>query len=489
MSDRARRARGGQVRPLAFALAGVLTLAALGGAALMRVKNDEPAEDSFGSGPPRARRAVAEPRYEPGFGPDNPIKHIVFIIKENRTYDNYFGRYPRGDGATTGTISTGEVVPLKPAKDVLGHDLGHGFESGVKAVNGGRMDQFDLVLSGDSMDGYTSFTRNGLPNYWSYADNFVLGDRMFSSMYGPTFPAHLYTVGAQANQVVDNKKGKGRGDHGGYCDDAAETVARFRDLTKRETKLVMDAEERNNNRIYTSFWERVWPCFDFKVLPDLLDEVGVSWHYYADKGSWMNALLAIRHMRFSDHWGNEITPEEDLLPDIANEHLAEVSWVVPGPGLNEHPFNTSVCMGENWTVKVVNSIMESKYWKDTVIFLLWDDFGGFYDHVPPPHVDIMGLGPRVPFLIISPYAKKGFVDSTEYEFSSVVRFIEQVHGVGCMTDRDCGANDMLNAFDFSRDIDPEKRKLVLSERDCDLPEETALAYRKHGSDAFRESGD
>ena len=113
-----------------------------------------------------------------------------------------------------------------------------------------------------------------------------------------------------------------------------------------------------------------------------------------------------------------------------------------------------MCAGENWTVEHINAIMRSKYWKNTAIFLTYDDFGGFYDHVPPPHLDVMGLGPRVPMLIISPWAKQGYVDHTEYEFSSVLKFIETVFDLRCMTARDCGANDMMDAFDFTQEPRP-----------------------------------
>jgi phospholipase C len=134
--------------------------------------------------------------------------------------------------------------------------------------------------------------------------------------------------------------------------------------------------------------------------------------------------------------------------------------------------------------------MRSKYWKNTAIFLTWDDFGGFYDHVPPPHLDVMGLGPRVPLLIISPWAKEGVVDSTTYEFSSVLKFIETVHGLDCMTPRDCNASDMMNAFDFSQEPDAKEDKLLLDQRDCTgLPAKTAQEYREHGTDAFRALAD
>ncbi len=417
-----------------------------------------------------------------------PIKHIIFIIKENRTFDNYFARYPGADGATHGMTSTGKRIRLAEATDVLEPDLGHGFYDGVKAVNGGRMDGYDLVFNGKTLNGYSSFEREGIPNYWAYADEFVLGDRMFTSMYGPTFPAHLYTVAAQAGRVTGNKLEVNA--PGGYCGDPGETVYRFAQMTPEERKEVMIAEEAVDIDRISDFWERVRACFDFEVLPDRLEERDISWRYYADEGSWMNALLAIEHMYDSKYWGRNIVPEENFINDILGKKLKKISWVVPGPGVNEHPGGPSVCMGENWTVEVINAIMESKYWRSTAIFLVWDDFGGFYDHVPPPHYDIMGLGPRTPFLIVSPWAKQGYIDSTTYEFSSVLKFIETIYGIDCMTKRDCQANNMLSVFDFEQTTKPKDRKLVLEQRDCTgLPAKIEEAYERKGDDAFRALGD
>jgi phospholipase C len=397
-----------------------------------------------------------------------PIEHVVFIIKENRTFDHYFGRYPGADGATTGELSTGETVPLAQAPDVMGHDLGHGFFDGLVAINGGRMDSFDRIMNGELMTGYTQFNRRTLPAYWSYADNFVLGDRMFSSMYGPTFPEHLYTVAAQSGRVTGNKLNRGEKIPGGYCDDLSERVHRFIRLSRRETKSVMKAEELVDLDRVDDYWKQVPPCFDFKVLPDVLSENDISWRYYGNAG-YYSALLAIRHIRFSKHWGTDVVRNERFMSDIKNERLREVSWVLPGVGHDEHPGSGpthSVCRGENWTVQHLNAIMRSKYWDNTVVIITWDDFGGFYDHVRPPHYDVMGLGPRVPLLIISPWAKEGYIDHTTYEFSSVLKFIESLHDLDPLTARDRRANDMMGAFDFAATPDPEDRKLFLKQRSC-----------------------
>jgi phospholipase C len=443
-------------------------------------------------GGPSATSAAGDP--SPGGGPtpggddvpeEIPIKHIIFIIKENRTFDNYFARYPGAEGTDSGQTSTGETVKLSEATDVLTPDLGHAYLDGVMSINGGKMNGFDQVTNGESLNGYSSFTREGIPNYWAYADNFVIGDHMFSSMYGPTFPEHLYTVAAQAGRAAGNKDQATN--PGGYCGDPGETVIRFQSgMTRKQKEEVMAAIRRVDIDGIVQYWEHVRACFDFEVLPDQLERAGISWHYYADEGSWMNALLAINHMYNSEHWMTDITPEEQFTEDIANQNLDRVTWVVPGPGVNEHPGGPSVCVGENWTVSVVNQIMRSKYWKDTAIFMTWDDFGGFYDHVEPPQYDIMGLGPRVPLVIVSPYAKQGFVDSTVYEFSSVLKFIETVYDLEPMTERDARASNMLNAFDFDQEATPKDRKLILEERSCEgLPAKTEEAYRQDGSNAFR----
>jgi phospholipase C len=345
------------------------------------------------------------------------------------------------------------------------------------------------VRGGGELRGYVSFTRRGIPKYWSYADHFVLGDRMFSSQYGPTFPEHLYTVGAQSGRVTTNKRKKPSDGPMGYCADHGEYIARFRKLSGEEKRKVMNLEEDANVNAVRDYWEHVWPCFDFKVLPDLLNKHDISWRYYADDGSWMNALEGIKHIYNSKYWGPNVQPDEQFSRDVKSGHMKKVSWIVPPTGYNDHPGGPSVCMGENWFVHEVNQIMRSKYWKSTAIFVNWDDFGGFYDHVTPPHYDYMGLGPRVPFMVISPWAKKGYVDHTTYEFSSVLKFIETVHGLGCLTSRDCQADPMLNAFDFDQPGSPRDRKLILHQRHCKLDPETRQLYDELGNSAFKYLGD
>jgi phospholipase C len=417
---------------------------------------------------------------------ENPIEHVVFVIKENRTFDNYFGTYPGANGAKKGgTLECGETgcvpgpdVPLKEAPYIMPHDITHGFASGLYAINGGEMNGFNIIGEGGDLAGYVTYPRESLPAYWAYADRFVLSDMFFTSMYGPTFPEHLYTVAAQSYGIVDNKTNADT--EGNYCDDPQEYTKRFplESLTKNDVKTIMQLEDEITHEIpdqlyrIAQYWENTRTCIDIEVLPDLLEEAGVSWKYYANPDVWMNGLQSIEHVRNGPMW-KKVQPPSQYLTDVENGKLPSVSWLIPPEGINEHPgAGTNVCKGENWTVEQVNAIMESEYWESTAIVIVWDDFGGFYDHEPPPHYDIMGLGPRTPALIISPWTSRGenpdggSIDSTVYEFSSVLRFIEELHGLEPMTDRDARADPLSGAFDFTQE--PRLDPLILEPRDdCD----------------------
>jgi phospholipase C len=415
--------------------------------------------------------------------PDSPIKHVIFLVKENHSFDNYFGTYPGADGATEGKtlqcdngMAPGPTVSLTKAPYVYPHDLGHAFDPGLISIDGGKMDGFNCVTLGDDLTGYTQFDRDSLPAYWDLADRFVLADRFFTSMYGPTFPEHLYTVAAQSYGIVDNKSTT---DHeGNYCDDPTEYTKRFpiEDLSRSDVKTIMDLEEHRDDdpaNLYriAQYWEDTRTCVNIPTLPDKLEKAGISWKYYAEPNIWMNALQAIKHIRNGPLWSKVQSPET-ILQDLSDGTLPEVSWLIPPDGSpNEHPgAGVNICDGMNWTVEYLNAIFQSDAWPSTAVVITWDDFGGFYDHVAPPHYDIMGLGPRAPALIISPYTRAGdnpdggSIDSTVYEFSSVLRFIEDLHGLKPLTDRDAQASPLAGAFDFSQP--PRLDVPKLKELDC-----------------------
>jgi phospholipase C len=371
------------------------------------------------------------------------IRHVVFIIKENRTFDNYFGTYPGADGATAGLSSNGTTIPLAHEPDSLPHDLCHAWSCAITAIDGGKMDGF---LTSDGTLAYTQFTQADIPNYFAYAKHFVLADRMFSSLHGPSFPNHLYTIAAQSGGVINNPGSKAAKLNSWGCDAPAGTTVQVLSL---------------NGQLSLQF-----PCFDFRILADSLQAGGVSWKYYAagpkDPGYIWSTYDAIHHIRDSSAWIRHVVPNTLFARQARAGFLPSVTWLTPTFNESEHP-PSSACEGENWTVQQINAIMHGPAWKSTAIFLTWDDFGGFYDHVPPPDLDVYGLGPRVPLLIISPYAKAGYISHTQYEFASVLKFIEERFNLPALGPRDRAANDMTDSFNFSQ---KPLRPLILHTRPC-----------------------
>lgn len=383
----------------------------------------------------------------PPNGGINQIQHIVFIIKENRSFDNYFGTFPGADGATSGELSTGQVIPLGHTPDRTPNDICHAWGCAHKAENHGSMNQFDLIPGGDTLVNgtplsYTQLTQADIPNYFAYAQNFVLADHMFSSLQGPSFPNHLYTVAGQA---------------GGAIDLPTSASAWGCDAPSNSTVTVLESDGDTEDE---------FPCFDFQTLADSLQNAGISWKYYApgprQSGYVWSALDAIKHIRMGPLWASNVVSDTQFATDAQNGSLPAVSWLVTTDGRSEHP-PFSTCIGENWTVQQINAIMQGPDWNSTAIFLTWDDFGGFYDHVMPPDVDQFGLGPRVPLLIISPFAKKGYISHTQYEFSSVLKFIENRFALSSLTARDTQANDTTDSFDFSQS---PRAPLILQTRTC-----------------------
>jgi phospholipase C len=379
----------------------------------------------------------------------NSIEHIVFIVKENRTFDNYFGTFPGADGATKGTISTGQVINLGHTPSVVPRDICHSWDCALQATDGGKMDKFDLIADCNEKGDYLCYTQlweQDIPNYFAYARNFVLADRMFSSLHGPSFPNHLYTVAAQSGGIISNPSG----------------------LPDPHASWGCDAEDSSTVEVMNSSGQvsQQFPCFDFQTLADTLQNAGITWKYYApgqgQSGYEWSALDAINHIRNSPLWTDHVVSDKQFVSDAQSGQLPAVSWLVTNSLQSEHPPGSS-CPGENWTVAQLNAVMQGPDWGSSAVFVTWDDFGGFYDHVAPPNLDQYGLGPRVPLLIISPFAKKGYISHTTYEFSSFLKLVEERYSLQPLTDRDKLASDMLDSFDFSQQ---PQQPLILQPRAC-----------------------
>src|SRR5918992_238093 len=379
------------------------------------------------------------------------IRHVVFLVKENRTFDHLFGTFPGADGATEGMTCDGKIVPLRRARDDS-PGPNHSFSSALTAVNGGRMNCFDRIWDGRDLESYVQYERSQIPNYWAYAKRFALADRFFSSAYGPTLVEHLEIVAAQTGRFVDNERegNWGSGGSGDYCEDRAERILSFKQLNPTEEADAYRLEEEAKVGVLADrYWIERWPCIDIQVLPDLLEDAGVSWKYYMGPAPFYDVMRMIRHGRFGPMW-KRVVDASAFLPDLRAGNLPQVSWLMPPVPLSDHPGYNGLCPGENWTVHIMNALMRSPEWDHMVIVLTWDDFGGFYDHEPPPHLDLYGLGPRVPTIIISPWARPGFIDHELLEFASVLKLIETVFDLPSLDERDARANDMLGAFDFTQ---------------------------------------
>lgn len=378
------------------------------------------------------------------------IKHVVFIIKENHTYDNLFGRFPGADGASYAAAGT-RYVPMARMPDHLTSDIQHDGNSAGAAINDGRMNLF-YSLPGAQQRGINyadaSYIRSSIPNYWKYAQTYTLADRFFSTIRGPSFPNHLATIAAQSGGAVDNPGGVNlpTTPRTWGCD----SIPSFRVTVRTASNALVQQR----------------PCFDFPTLVDEANRHHVSWRYYAPQpghlGYVWDALDAVKHIRYGTAWAQADVPQQRFARDVRRGRLAAVSWLIPDVSHSEHP-PASECMGENWTVRQINAIMRSPMWSSTAIVLTWDDFGGFYDHVPPPNRGNLGFGPRVPAIIISPYARSHTVDTNTYDFSSVVRLAEDVFHLGHLSSFDRTAGDLRHAFNFQQ---RPRAPLVLRQRHC-----------------------
>ncbi len=354
-----------------------------------------------------------------------PIKHVVVIMQENRSFDHLFNGFPGADTVQTG-MSGKDVVPLVKVPLGNGPEIDHTHTGWWKQWNNGKMDGFN---NNATYMPYSYADPADTVPYWTLAQQYTLGDRTFQSNTGPSFVAHQYMIAGQSGNASENPNSNIWG-----CDAAPSTLVPI--IGPNGTDL-----------------PGVFPCFDYQTMADLLDARGVSWKYYApastDSFFVVSAFQAIRHIRYGADWqSNVISPETRILTDIADGKLAQVTWIVPTFNNSDHP--GSPAQGPDWVASIVNQIGKSQYWDSTAIFLAWDDWGGWYDHVPPPQVDNMGLGFRVPLLVISPYARHGYVSHVVHEPSGILRYMEEIFNLPSLGTRDAISDDFADCFDYTQ---------------------------------------
>jgi phospholipase C len=371
----------------------------------------------------------------------SPIQHVVIIVQENRSFDNLFQGYPGADTVSQGQNSAGKTIALQPVSLADQYVIDHSATSMFAACNGTgklpgtkcRMNGFDKepTYGGPTDPTYVYVPHNESKPYFDMAHEWVLADRMFQSHLDESFVSHQYIIAAQAQSSVDLPWGYWGCDGG--PSDTVQTI------TKQRT-----------------YGNEQQACFDYQTLGDELDNAGLSWRFYSSDINdftdyvW-SGYQAVRHIRYGPDWTNDvITPQKKFITDVAAGTLANVTWITPLCEDSDH-VNCGGGFGPSWVTSLVNAVGKSKFWKSSAIFVMWDDWGGLYDHVPPPHLDYDGLGFRVPLLIISPYAKRDHVSHVRYETGSILRFAEDVFGLPRLAKSDARANSPAgDAFTFNK---------------------------------------
>jgi phospholipase C len=378
----------------------------------------------------------------------SPIRHVVIVVQENRTPDFLFQNIPGADIAKTAIDAHGHVVALQPMSLAAPYDLDHGHGAFLRDYDEGKMDGFGEDLNRVQQHGGGPF-RYASPDqvrpYHTLARQYVFADRMFQSDQAGSFPSHQYLVSGSSEALprvsfnassdpystVTSEKG------GAGCDARPNTV-------------VDTIDPRDGSPGPTPF-----PCFDRPVLTDFLDGRGVSWRYYQDHlgpGLW-HAFDAISHVRYGPDYANVITPPETILTDARHGALPGVAWVMPADDKHSDHAGSESAEGPSWVAAVVNAIGQSPEWNSTAILITWDDWGGWYDHVSPhQYPNYFELGFRVPLVIVSPYAKQGYVSHVHHEFGSILAFCERVFHIpkGALRSTDVRADDLMDAFDFKQ---------------------------------------
>jgi phospholipase C len=362
-----------------------------------------------------------------------PVDYIFIIFKENHTYDNYFATFPGGDGAT------GLAYPAGGDLYLPGNN---GWTAGHADYDGGAMDGF----SAQSKVSYAP--ANGQPGgpanyYWEIAQAGVLCDHFHTAVMSDSFPNHLFTVAASCGRCISNP--------------SVQSV-----LAGNPTLSALDATGNVVSHPMNFTLAEI-----ATTLPNELEAAGLTWTYYSesssnpiakiadqleDQGIGVGSIEALRRTRgYATSYREDVEDfDKNFGAQLAAGAVGNVTWIRPGALNSEHPGLSGVQAGADWTRAVVNAIGQSAYWDRCAIFITYDDFGGFYDHVAPPQLDEFGLGFRVPCTVVSPYAKRGFVDPTTTEVSSILKFAETDFGLPAMTARDAIAADFTEAFDFAQ---------------------------------------
>lgn len=404
-----------------------------------------------------------------------PIRHVVIVVQENRSFDNLFHGFPGADTVDAGW-GHGTRYPLVERPLLWRWDPYHAHAAFVEDFDGGKNDGFDRQIQSFKHDRacrgerwinlpscwtfwpgraagamtYSYVAKADVAPYWTMAARYALADRTFASNGSSSYGSHQFMIAGQSAHVQEvNNPPWG-------CDSSPDNF----------TYVLRYARNPVPPSTGATGWQArgPFPCFEYRTAADILDAAGETWRYYlpqeSDLGHYLNAFDAIRNVRFGPGYANVRSPEVSIFHDIAHQKLANVSWVVPSWPNSDHAGPSAGDAGPDWVASIVNAIGESRYWNDTAIVVLWDDWGGWYDHVPPPqYADPQtgayeGLGFRVPLIVISPYAKPHYVSHQQHEVASTLHFIETVFGLPALGTADVRADDLGDMLDVTQKPQP-----------------------------------
>jgi phospholipase C len=362
-----------------------------------------------------------------GMPPQTPIKHLVVLMQENHTFDNYFGTYPGANGLPAGT-----KMPVNPNDPNSGYvepwhigtyattDLSHSAATFRDQYNGGKMDGFISALIQRNQDGRLAmgyYDERDIPYYWNLADHYVLFDNFFSSAKDGSGANHVYWVAGTAPRVTN----------GPELANAMKSIPTIFDRLQAAGVT----------------WKFYVQNYDPSITYRDLGDVGNR----ESQVIWV-PLLSIDRFLDDPALSSHIVDLSQYYVDLREGNLPSVSYIVPS-GASEHP-PSSLLSGQLFVKALVQELMRSSAWNSSAFLLVYDDWGGWYDHVAPPQVDDGGYGMRVPAILVSPYALKGVVDHTQLDFTSILKFIEENWGIPSLAERDAKANNFLSAFDFKQ---------------------------------------
>ena len=383
----------------------------------------------------------------------SPIQHVVIIVQENRTVDDLFQFLPNANVQSFGHGLHGNSrIKLQSESLTAPYDLSHTHGYWLTEYDNGQVNGFEQELCKGTCPkdaAYAFVPQSEVQPYYTLAETYTFADNMFETDQGPTFPSHQYLVSGTST-VSDGSSNKAsgnpldpRGKLVGGCDSPSGSLVQ---------EITPQGDQPPSLRTF--------PCFQRQSLMNELDAAGISWKYYqATSGAGLaNAVDAIQSIwsKKSEMAANVVTPPSQVLTDIANGQLADVVWVTPTKAASDHP-KVNNGSGPSWVASVVNAIGNSQYWSSTAIFITWDDWGGFYDHVAPTVYNSFELGFRVPLIVVSPYAKTGYDSHVQHEFGSILKFTEETFGLPSLGTTDQRADDLSDCFNFSKQPKAFKR--------------------------------